>query len=104
MPFTREEINGNAVFHMKGAMTVYEAVSLRDAFMESLDAFDVVILDLEKVTELDCAGIQLIVSAKKSAEKSKKTFTVSGFSDAVVKVASRTGFEQCMIFKEDKEI
>ena len=93
MSFIREENNGNAVFRMKGAMTVYEAVSIRDAFIEGLKAFNAVILDLKKVTKLDVPGIQLIVSAKKTAEKKKKAFTVSGFSDAVAETAFRAGFE-----------
>ena len=85
MPFNREEKNGNAVFHIKGAMTIYEAVSIRDAFIESLEAFDGVILNLEEVTEIDISGIQLIISANKTAQKNNKAFTVSGLSDAVAR-------------------
>ncbi|MDM8543619.1 STAS domain-containing protein [Desulfococcaceae bacterium HSG9] len=104
MSFIREEKNGNAIFHMKGAMTVYEAVSIRDAFIEGLEAFNGVILDLKKVTKLDIPGIQLIVSAKKTAEKRKKAFTVSGFSDSVAETVFRTGFEQYAIFEKDNQI
>ena len=102
MPFIREEKNGNAVFRMKGAMTIYEAVSIRDAFIESLKVFDGAILDLEEVTEIDIAGVQLIVSAKKTAEKSQKAFTISGFSNAVAETVSRAGFELYAIFEKDE--
>lgn len=102
MPFTREEQNGNAVLRMKGEMTVYEAASLRDAFLESLDAFDGVIVDLRAVTEIDVPGLQLIVSAQKTAEKRNKAFSVGALSDVVADAVYRIGLKRHALFAKQK--
>ncbi len=103
MSFTRIENKGNAVFQMNNALTIYEAASIRDALLETLENNDTVEMDLRKVTKFDISGIQLIAAAKKTAEKKNKAFAVSGYSDIVAETAFRTGFEQYGLFNNGPE-
>ena len=60
-----------------GTAGIEQAHSLRD---ELLTAFkkDKVLLDISEIEDIDITGIQIIVSAKKEAEKTKKQFFITG--------------------------
>lgn len=103
MPFIREEKDGYAEFRMNGAMTIYEAASIRNAFLESFESFDGIVVDLQGVTECDIAGLQLILSAKKTAANRKKKFEAYGASDAVIDAISRAGLETDTMIDTKKE-
>ena len=83
--FTREEKDGEAILKIKGAMSVYEAASIKDELAACFKSHDRVILDVDGVTDCDTAGVQLILSAFRTAENTGKTFEVRGTSDPVRK-------------------
>ncbi|MBR1403626.1 MAG: STAS domain-containing protein [Treponema sp.] len=60
-----------------GTAGIEQAHSLRD---ELLSAFkkDKVLLDISEIEDIDITGIQIIVSAKKEAEKTHKEFFITG--------------------------
>ena len=50
-------------------------------------------LDLSDVTRCDTAGIQLLISAKRTAEEAGKGFLISEISEAVLETAKCIGVE-----------
>ena len=67
-------------------MTIYRAVELHQALLNQLAQRELLELDLSKVTEMDTAGVQLLLVAKQAARANNKELRVVGTSPAVVEV------------------
>ncbi|MDH5518512.1 MAG: STAS domain-containing protein [Gammaproteobacteria bacterium] len=65
-------------------MTIYEAGELKELFESSLSAANCINVSLNNVTEIDTAGIQLMVSLKKNAARDNKVVNFTAHSSAVV--------------------
>lgn len=77
-----------------GPMTFARAVELRDAMSDAVQQQpSPVQLDLSEVTELDSAGIQLLLSAKSTAAERDKELKLVGQSPAVVQVLELLGLD-----------
>jgi len=76
-------------FRIDGELTIYRATELRDALKTVIagipDGHDLEV-DLSAVTEMDSAGVQLLVAAKKTARASGRELHVTGRSPAVEEV------------------
>lgn len=72
--FTREEKDGEAILKIKGGISVYEASVIRDELAACFKSHDKVILDVDEVDNCDTAGVQLMVSAFRTAENTGKSF------------------------------
>lgn len=62
---------------------IYKVETLKTDILEVFDDFDVVEIDLSKVEEFDSAGLQFLVSLKKSTFDSNKKFVLSATSEKV---------------------
>jgi anti-sigma B factor antagonist len=69
-----------------GALTIYEAAAAKAALLEALQGADGIEVDLSAVSELDTAGAQLLVLAKREADTAGKAFALSGQGAAVREV------------------
>lgn len=67
-----------------GDMTIYEAAETKELFEKALSDNDDINVNLTNVSEIDSAGLQLMVSLKNAASKSKKTVTYVAHSQAVI--------------------
>ena len=83
--FTKEEKDGETILKINGGLSVYEASVIRDELAACFKSHDKVILDVDEVGNCDTAGVQLMVSAFRTAENAGKTFEVRGASDSVRK-------------------
>jgi len=72
-------------------MTVTEAAALRDELVKGFKSYDGVIIDLDAVSECDVAAVQLLCSARLTAENMGKSFRVSGASMASMDAIARAG-------------
>ena len=76
-------------FRIDGELTIYRAAELCDALKTALaglpDGHDLEV-DLSEVTEMDSAGVQLLMAAKKTARASRRELRVRGRSPAVEEV------------------
>jgi anti-anti-sigma factor len=73
-------------FRIDGEFTIYRAAELAVAMKAALadvPAGGALALDLSEVTEMDCAGVQLLLSARRSADESGRALRLSGRSTAV---------------------
>lgn len=53
-----------AVLCIDGEMTIYRAAELKQAFLVALATHSVLEVDLSGVTEIDTAGVQLLIATK----------------------------------------
>ncbi len=91
MTFTIEEKEGKVFVKVKGAISVEDAAELGKALLKSITGNSGLELDMSEVDNCDTAGIQLLCSARKTAEASKKDFSVTACSDHVKAVAESIG-------------
>ena len=61
---------------LAGEVTLAEAGRLQTALGDCLAGGGPVVLDLERVTEIDLAGLQLLVAAERSFAAREQTFTI----------------------------
>ena len=67
-------------------MTIYRAAELHQALLAHLEQREIVEVDLSGVTELDTAGVQLLLFAKQVAGARNKTLSLRDHSPAVLEV------------------
>jgi len=67
-----------------GEFTIFTAAAVRAQMLEALDSGHDIEIDLAQVTEIDSAGVQLMVAAKLGAAVLQKNLSFSGHSPAVL--------------------
>lgn len=63
--------------------TVYRALELKRQLAEALEKNEVIELDLSQVGQIDTAGLQLLIFAKREASRTHKTLNIVAHSQAV---------------------
>jgi anti-anti-sigma factor len=71
---------------IEGEMTIYRAAELKQVLLASLGEVDALEIDLSSVTEMDTAGVQLLIAAKKAAQAKQQELHLTGHSAAVLDV------------------
>jgi anti-anti-sigma factor len=91
MNMLREE--NRLLISLAGELTVSNAATLRTGILEALGQGEQVELDLEGVSEVDLAGLQLLCSAHRSALAQGKTLTlINAQIPALEKARQAAGF------------
>jgi anti-anti-sigma regulatory factor len=85
------EIEEGKVLRIEGSPDIYDAGVLHETLKHLLEAHASVVLDLSAIEACDITMLQLLCSAKKSAEKSGKIFSVRSFSPAVIQANTSLG-------------
>jgi len=88
-----QDQDGNLVIKIEGALSAYSVGEFKDRLLAGLTSHQGVILDINGVTKCDTLGIQLLLSAGKTAEKLNKTFNVTGDSRSVQDAVTGVGLE-----------
>jgi anti-sigma B factor antagonist len=104
MQATQEERDGTGILKVTGPMTIYEAGDLRKAFLEGFEEPGGLILDLAAVVECDTAGIQLLCSARATAETENRPFRIEAASDAVRDALAAVGLSLSAIRPRTEEV
>jgi anti-sigma B factor antagonist len=76
----------NHALAIEGELTIYRAAELCEALKSALAAGGELEVNLAGVTEMDSAGVQLLMAAKKSAQAAQRTLRLVGHSPAVLEV------------------
>ncbi|MDZ4160842.1 MAG: STAS domain-containing protein [Burkholderiales bacterium] len=71
------------VLHIAGEFTIYRAAELKQTLFSEPPATEI---DLSGVTELDSAGLQLLMLAKQTAQAQGRELRLTGHSEAVIDV------------------
>jgi anti-sigma B factor antagonist len=82
-----------ACLAVEGEMTIYRAAELKPALLEAVHAHEAPALDLSAVTEFDSAGLQLLLVARREAERLGKRLAVNAASPAVRDVFALLGID-----------
>lgn len=70
----------------EGDLNVHNVTEHYAAVLSALEQSQEVEIDLSKVSELDSAGVQLLMLAKRAAQKQQKSLRLVGHSRPVLKV------------------
>lgn len=68
---------------IKGELSIFTAASLRQQMLDALDHDGDVEVDLSAVSEMDSAGMQLMIAAKREAAVRNRSLRFTGHSRAV---------------------
>lgn len=60
-------MNAPLIVPIETPMTIYHAAQLKEVLLDAIERAACVRFDLSAVPEIDCAGLQLIVAARRSA-------------------------------------
>ena len=77
---------GVARIAIDGELTIYRAADLKVTVLEALRKARVLEVDLSGVTELDTAGLQVLMLAKNTAAADKRELHLLNHSPAVVEI------------------
>lgn len=75
-----------AVLQLSGELNIYRALELKQQLLDALAATDALEISLEGVSEIDSAGLQLLIAVKQAARAEGKTLLLLDHSAAVVEV------------------
>lgn len=64
-------------------LTIYHALEIKQQLVEGLERSEVLELDLSQVAEIDTAGLQLLIFAKREASRLDKPLSIVAHSPAV---------------------
>ena len=64
-------------------LTIYHALEQKNILLDALSTTDDLELDLLKVSEIDTAGLQLLILLKKEAQRTGKKVSIVAHSQAV---------------------
>ncbi len=67
-------------------LTIYHAAALKQQLLDAVHANELLELDLSRVGEMDTAGFQLLVLAKKEAQRMGRRLSMVAHSPAVQEV------------------
>jgi anti-anti-sigma factor len=82
--FRCEKQKSRCRVHIDGEMTIYNAGALKDKLAGVLNDRRPIEIDLANVTEIDSAGIQLLILAKRERARAERDLTLVSHSDAVL--------------------
>lgn len=78
--------NGIGKLEIEGEMTIYRAHELKQVLISALDKNSSVEINLSKVSEIDSAGVQLLILAKRHAQQHSLSLALIAHSPAVLDV------------------
>lgn len=64
-------------------LTIYHAQELKDRFLDALESTNELELNLSHVSEIDTAGLQLLILIKREAQRTGKCVRIAAHSRAV---------------------
>ncbi|HET7765439.1 MAG TPA: STAS domain-containing protein [Burkholderiales bacterium] len=89
MAITIEASAGRCRALVRGNMTIYEAAADKRALLDALAKADDVEIDLSAVSEMDTAGLQLLILAERESLKAGKRLSIVGHSESSLDVLDR---------------
>jgi anti-anti-sigma factor len=95
MTVDTEERDGDRCVRIRGELTVYRAAALRPALRDLARRRGALTLDLTHVTEMDTAGLQLLLAFRREANERDGTVRIEAAAPAVRELLQLTNVAQC---------
>jgi anti-anti-sigma factor len=86
MSITAVYQNDRCILRLDGPLTIYDAAVGKQRLLEELNLAPELDVDLAGVSELDTAGLQVLLLLKREATKQNKPLRFHGHSKAVLQV------------------
>jgi anti-sigma B factor antagonist len=86
MTTTKKRKNATSILRIEGEMSIYRAVELKQTLLASLNEAAELEVDLAAVTELDTAGVQILMLLKRQALATRRKLRLVAHSPAVLEV------------------
>ena len=86
MTISIEASNGVCHARVTGEMTIYHAAEMKGELLPCIDSGTAVEIDLSEVSEMDTAGFQLLLLAKREAANAGKPLRLVAHSPATLEV------------------
>jgi anti-sigma B factor antagonist len=83
---TSKDSKDISTFDINGEMTIYRATELKEALVGQINAGKPLEIDLSGVTEIDSAGVQLLMMAKHAAHAKQQKMKLVNESAMVLEV------------------
>lgn len=83
---SKSENTDTGIDTVKGEVTIYTAAEIQQRWLDMVDQHRHLELDLAAVTELDCAGVQLLLALKKQLLNRDGSLSLRNHSDAVIEL------------------
>jgi anti-anti-sigma factor len=80
---TQTTTDGAVHLILDGPMTIYNAGEIKTRLLNGLQSAQIIELDLSHVNEMDTAGFQLLVMAKRESQRLAHTLRIIAHSPAV---------------------
>lgn len=91
----------SGVLALSGELTVYSAAELRELLSRSAGGSDEPLeVDLAEVTEIDTAGLQLLLLLRRRARASGRDLHIIAASNVVRETLSLCGLTNLLVFKD----
>lgn len=74
------------ILSIEGELNIYRAAELRDVLVDALKTESDLEINLAGVTEMDSAGVQVLMAAKKTAQASGHNVSLVGHSPIVLEI------------------
>lgn len=84
----------NAVLLMGPELTIYSAAPVRAQLLDALSSTSALTLDLSQVCEIDSAGMQLLLAARRMASDTGATLVLASHTPAVLDALGLFGLDQ----------
>ncbi|SQF98723.1 sulfate transporter antisigma-factor antagonist stas [Paucimonas lemoignei] len=91
MPLVCEILNDTAHVSLDGELTIYTAAELSAELLPRLGATPQMQIDLSQITEMDGAGLQLLIMVTREASRAGTALTLTGHSKAVLETLQLSG-------------
>ncbi|WP_289023329.1 STAS domain-containing protein [Desulfobacter postgatei] len=88
-----QDKDGNLVMKIEGSLSAYDVGELRNRLLTGLTNYQGIVFDINGVTDCDTLGVQLLLSAKKTADKLNKTFHITGYSQSIQDAVTGVGLK-----------
>lgn len=82
---------------VEGEFTIYTAAALKPAVLAILTERETPALDLSQVTEMDSAGLQLLLLLKREADAQQRTVRLTGISPVASEALELCGLGQLFV-------
>ena len=100
----REDRDGGVVLRIEGPMSVIDIASIYKEIVVCFDEYNHVALDLKGVSDCDISGLQLLCSARKTANSSGKTFSVDDASNSILDTFNKAGLDFEAVLSDKSKI
>jgi len=97
MSNNKAKTKGKDIIKLEGNLTVYEVGALKENLLSALKDVDLLEIDMADVRECDTSGLQILCSAKKTADQRSKRIVFPVIPKAIEDAMIKTGITHEMI-------